>query len=425
MRRSAAIALTGVLLFHALCQAQVQTVQERRAKAQEYYDQLVDHYMKGRLAKVAESRKLWRRHWPLLRRDQRLDINFIKQHLDQVRPSWWDKCRSSGRVTFTVEIWGRDFKANYVPSGMLGAQGVIGVSRSGTILVIVTWRPQMVDSPQPVEGLLAKRHGITEGHMAEAIVWHELGHNYITRFLPLKHVVVLYQRHERMFYRLQEFYADLTSLYHSSPQAQKVALLMRLRELEGTSETDPHVPAAHAIGALLLNEVMRNPKAWPSFHLPGDIPSEDVERETIAYMYRNLEGDLTLKEHRALRDFIKRFTKTQGEKVLRRRATVMLPGGMQMKLLPEDDREWQPKRDAYVKKRLALLIKQGLTDKPWKHYYPDEEEDSTAFTVVHQDEDSQTIMITQKDDQEADEEGEDGEKEYKPLRKGTYLTIPW
>jgi hypothetical protein len=98
---------------------------------------------------------------------------------------------------------------------------------------------------------------------------------------------------------------------------------------------------------------------------------------------------------------------------------------MQMKLLPEDDREWQPKRDAYVKQRLGVLIKQGLTDKPWKHYYGDEEEDSTAFTVVHQDEDSQTIMITQKDDQEADEEGEDGEKEYKPLRKGTYLTIPW
>jgi hypothetical protein len=333
-----------------------------RADAQAAYEKIVDAHMHARCGELRELLRGSGRHSRYMSRQQRVDVLYIRKAFGQYRPSWWPKTKSSGNVTFTARIWNRDFKANYVPSGAIGVQGVVGV-RNGQLLVVVSWRPHLVDSPKAAKGDLAKLHKLTEGDIGEAIIWHELGHNYITRFLKPNEVIQLYMDYNVLFHQLQEFYADMTSIYHCSPPARKACMMIRLDALEANHLTDPHVRASNAVGALILAHVLAEPKQWPSFHLPGKVPEKDVERNTIIYLYEHLDPKYSLDEDRRLREMVWKFIMQRGESVLRMKGAVPLPNKLAFKLMPAEDREQQARRDAWVKARLEEAIKAGLTDK--------------------------------------------------------------
>jgi hypothetical protein len=173
----------------------------------------------------------------------------------------------------------------------------------------------------------------------------------------------LYMKYEMLFSSLQEFYADMTALYHSSPLARRVAMISRIEELEDYRDTEPHARAAHAVASLILAQVLANPGKWPSFHLPNEVPKEDIERNTIVYMYENLDPNWTLAEDKALRESINQFMRAYGEQVLRKKGEVPLPNKLFFTLTATDDRDHKPKRDAWAKEQLEKAIKAGQTDK--------------------------------------------------------------
>jgi hypothetical protein len=245
----------------------------------------------------------------------------------------------------------------------MGLQAPIGVDpRTGRLLVIVSWRPAFVDSPKPLKGWLAEAHGLTQADLAEVIVWHELGHNYVTLNLSLRDAIELYSNHRMLFEHVQEFYADLTSLRHASPRACRMALMTRLSELYRYNEREPHTRAAHGLGSLMLSEWLANPDDWPMVHFPPEVPEEHIERETIKYIYEHFDPKWSPAEYFALCRFIDRWVRTSGNRVLRGRGEVRLANRLEMKLMVGDDRDLQSKRDEWVAERLAKIIADGRAD---------------------------------------------------------------
>lgn len=338
-----------------------------------YYQTVSAAYMDSDWTALAEQLKLYAKYVSRLSDDQRTDLDYIRKEATAHPPSWWKSTASSRNITFTAKIWGRSFKANYIPSGMLGAQGVAEI-RDGRLMIVVTWQPQLIDNPDPVEGKRAKVHKLTKGDFAESIVWHELGHNYVTEFLPAKQVIELYNNYYMMFGQLQEFFADMTSLYHARPKARKCILFMRLPSLVMYDENDPHVRAAYGIGSILLNEWLSDPenvdKAWPHIHLPATMPDKDIERNVLAYVYYHWDPKFSVSEDIRFRELIKSSltTKkpgqryTEGERILRSKGTIELADGLQFKLMPGEDRPLKLKRDAWVKQQLTKAIQAGKTD---------------------------------------------------------------
>jgi hypothetical protein len=338
------------------------------------YEELVGAYLNSDWDALTEQLKTIRRHRRFFNRQQRSDVAYIQKSAKDFRPKWWTQCSSSSNISFQAELWNRPLMANYMPTRMLGAQSVQAEgeyrrNRRGEyepvvtkLNVIVTWKPSLVDSDTPGTGKLAEVHGMKLGDLGEVIVWHELGHCYITNYLPMQHVIELYNQHAMLFGHLQEFYADLTALYHASPRARRVTLMLRLESLDRYDESEEHTRASLAVGALVLHEVLANPDDWPSFHLPPAVPRQQVELNTIIYLYEHMDPGWSLKEARALRELAKDFISKSGEKTLRARGVFPLPNKLKFSLMAGQDHKLQAKRDEYVAKRLEALIESGRAD---------------------------------------------------------------
>ena len=331
-----------------------------RSEAAGFHRRLVESYMGGKWSDLEALLARSGRFRRFFSYAQQKDVEYVRAAYRLHRPEWWPQTRSFRPTRFKARIWTRSFTATYVPSALLGLQAVVGKDpKTGELQIIVTWDPRRVEDPTPArQGYLAA-HRMTEANLGEAIVWHELGHNYVTQGLPADQVMELFESHRELFAILQEFYADLTALYHCSPQGRKATMMIRVPQLAAGAWRDPHARAAYGIGAFILARILTEPAKWPSFRLPGRLPDRDAERYAILYLYTHIDPGYTLAEDRALRGLLGRFVRTRGASVLKKRGTVTLPSGLTWKCLPAEDAKYQPRRDAWVRSRLAKALKAG------------------------------------------------------------------
>ncbi len=364
MRAGIACALLSLAATSAFAQEDAAANDDAHA-ATDHYAKMEEAYLEGDWIALKAAFLKTPKHSARFNREQRMNWLYMRKTSQEFRPTWWDKTKSSSAVSFRARIWRKSFTANYMPTRALGFSAPVDIHR-GRVRVIVSWMPNLVDNPQPADGTLAKVHGIKKGHIGEAIVWHELGHNYITTALPARSCVKLYMNHGQLFHHCQEFYADMTSIYHASTKARIAAMLLRLDGLSWYDELECHTRGAHAIGALLLSHWLDEPEKWPSVHLPGELPEKDVELKTLLYVYENLDPEWTVTEDRALRKLVDRFLRAHGENVLRKKGELTLNNRLKMKLMASEDRTYQAKRNQWVSEKLAAAIKGGRADKPRK-----------------------------------------------------------
>jgi len=329
-------------------------------KAQMAYELLEDTYMHFAPAEWEEALKASYEFTRDYTPRQKADIMYMRKAAIEYRPAWWKNTKSSSAVSFTTTVWGKRFKANYMPSGSLGQQAIVGFDEAGKPQIVVSWQPHWVDSPDAVEGNAARAHLITRGNLAEAIIWHELGHNYVTNGFDYNALYELYTKYRILFDSIQEFYADMTALYHCSPAGRKATFLIRVPGLSWNDVNDPHVRGAMGIGSFLLTTVLSDPAKWPSFNLPTAVPDKNVERKSILYMYEHIDPDYTFDEDRALRELIGKLMRTRGSAIFRSKGTVPLPNGLEYKFTTSEDRDLQVKRDKWVAARLKKAIDAGL-----------------------------------------------------------------
>jgi hypothetical protein len=344
------------------------------SESEQWFRDYKKAYMSGNWEKYDELVKTSAQMSRELDADARRDIAYMRNSVADFRPLWWKNCQSSSAITFKANIWNRQFTANYMPSQSVGHQSA-GIM-NGQVVALVSWRPEYVGSQKTfnneemmrIHGIYvprAEEFGFSMGTMAETIAWHELGHNYITISLTAEQLITLYREHRLLFGCLQEFYADLTALYHGYPDSRLFTFLFRTAELEHYDEGESHCRGcAHGTGALILHRVLMDPDSWPSFHLPGKVPPSNVEINTIKYLRANVDTNWSLEEDRNLRMFLKKWIFTHGANALRQKGRILLPSKQVMYLVYVDDREEQRKRDEWVKTRLEMLIKAGKTDPP-------------------------------------------------------------
>ncbi len=370
-----ALACSGPLLMTPTTDAQPITIEQRAEMTRASYDELLKAYLTSDWTSVEKAVNDLRVTYRLLDAPDQAIYRDIRTGYAKFNPAWWPSTKSSSKTEFRAEIWDKTFMARYEPSGELGFQGVRSEgrwvrTRAGyewqitSLDIFVTWKPNLVDNPQPAGGQLSKTMGYTLGDLAEVIVWHELGHNFLTGRLPVEVNVELYTDHLMLYTHLQEFFADLTAIQHCSPRARRAALQFRLHGLDYYDETSPHTRGAHGIGALLLVDVLSNPDKWPSIQLPPSVPAAQPELNTLIYIYENWKKDWTVEEALRLQNFAGEFVKKQGDKAFRAKGEFPLGNGTSYCLTVAQDREHQVKRDKWVSDTLAKLVVAGKTTKP-------------------------------------------------------------
>ncbi len=340
--------------------------------AVEAYDKMARAYLDGEMDQIAELNKEMRRHTRYLSREQREAVKHMARKAPEYRPKWWKGTKKEEENSFKAEIWGFDFWANYVPTKELGLQAVFpkeefnrrtGEMEIVDLIVLVTWKPLMVDSPKPAEGRLAREHGYTLGDIAEIIVWHELGHNYITESATTAQNIDAYQNHGKLYSKLHEYFADMTAIYHSKPKGRRIALQFRLDGLDYYMPDQEHCRGSHGIGSIVIADMLANPDAWPSVHFPPAVPEQQVEVNTIIYIYENLSPEFTVEEDMRLQQLAYDYIKKQGVKTFKTRGELTLPNKLKYRFTFSEDRENQEQRDKWVADKLKELISEGRADK--------------------------------------------------------------
>ncbi len=361
-----------------------QIAEERRAAAEaerdkdrvvavEAYESLAKAYLSGReMDKIAEMAKEMRAHTRHLTSEQREAIKHMTEMAPVYRPTWWKGTKKQEKNSFEAQIWGRKFWANYVPTRELGLQAVFpqeefnqktGEFEVVDLIVLVTWKPLMVDSPDAAQGRLAREHGYSLGDIAELIIWHELGHNYITENISTKDNIELYEKYDRLYATLHEYFADMSAIYHCTPKGRRIALQFRLDGLDYYMPEQEHCRASHGIGSIVIADMLENPDAWPSVRFPPKVPAKQTEVNTIIYIYENLSPQWTVEEDMRLQMLAKDYIMKQGEKTFKSKGEIALPNKLKYNLMITEDRENQIQRDNWVTGKLDELIKSGRADK--------------------------------------------------------------
>jgi hypothetical protein len=340
-----------------------------KSKPETPYDKLVDAYMNNNFDELSAELKTLTMivNNNKLTRDQRINVEYIRKAFAEERPNWWGGTKSAANSSFQSTIWGRNVMTNYVPADNMGMEQVVGV-QDGRLVMVVTWRPTYVDNPRPADGALAKTLGVTKGDIGEVVVWHELGHLYMTSALRAESVIELYTKYRVLASHLQEFFADMTAIAHSSAHARRIAMVLRLDAIdppfEKYNEIEPHTRGSHAIGSMFLFEVLSNRAKWPDVHLPAAAPEGDVELQTIIYMYEHFNKQWTFEEDKALRDWATKTVREKGDRIFHSKGMIPLPDNNTFSLMEAQDREFQKKRNAWIKEKLTALIAKGEVDKP-------------------------------------------------------------
>jgi len=369
LTRAMVFVFAVTIAAHAVAQTDAKPVDDELIAL---YDKVEAAYMDGDVAILREHMRLLRLKSVKLDPNHRRLVMQMDKTARGFKPEkWWDNTKSPKNTSFKAAIWGKTFTANYMPTEILGVQALLPqgeYDRNGNFVVtkldvVVSWRPNYVNKPDPLKGALAERHDLKVRHLGELIVWHELGHNYITTFLPVRTVVALYNQEAMAFTNLHEFYADMTAVYHSSPKASLAALMFRLDSLDFYDEMESHTRAAHGIGSLLLAEFLANPDKWPNVHFPPSVPDKQVELNTLIYIYEHFDPKWSVAEDAQLRTLVNTYLKRYGRKTLTTGGKIQLPNRLHMYLMAAQDREPQEKRDKWVAEQLEKIIKSGRADK--------------------------------------------------------------
>ena len=162
---------------------------------------------------------------------------------------------------------------------------------------------------------------------------------------------------------MHEYFADMAAIYHGKPQARKVAIQFRLDELDYYTPDSSHCRGAHGIGSIIITDMLMNPEKWPSVRFPPSVPKQQVELNTIIYVYENLPKDWTVEEDIRLQGLAEEFVMKQGERTFKNKGEIPLPNRLKFKLMIGEDGENQTQRDKWVTAKLEGLIAEGRADK--------------------------------------------------------------
>jgi len=92
------------------------------------------------------------------------------------------------------------------------------------------------------------------------------------------------------------------------------------------------------------------------------VPSGDVERKTITYVYEHFGLDWSVDDDHAMRDFAFDQMSRNGAKILQSKGHVPLRDNQQFSLLYQDDDKLHVQREKWITEKLKKIIASGRAD---------------------------------------------------------------
>jgi len=318
------------------------------------YERLVQAYLAGRWADVADARKALAPLAPSLTPQQRADVEYVGLAVADHRPPWWDRCKAGTKGVFRVSYWGEEFRAMFEADEKITWN--LMPLPTGTV-VRVTWDPKAMDSNDPVGGSLGRR-GFSKGVVLEYNVRYAMvAAHVLTRLLPGELAGALDTKYpdgriekadpEKKL-RLQQyrsFAAELTALYYVSPRARQASLAWCLAAYK-IANTPANRPR-RAISAMIVQTLLEDISKWPSLKLPDDL-SEDAEQAAAKFYHFRAPMTWTLAEDRALREAAWTFHHANPMSRVLAEGKIVLPSGMTFLFDIEEDKPLQAERSAWV-----------------------------------------------------------------------------
>ncbi|MFI5380406.1 MAG: hypothetical protein ACHRHE_14000 [Tepidisphaerales bacterium] len=304
------------------------------------YDKIVQQYMSGKWDDLEQELKTSSAEIGTLPAALKQDVTYIRLTLAECRPPWWKQCKAGQKPSIKSTLWGRNIDFAFDPAGKGGVQVQFNGPRRD---VTVSWSTADMDNPDHAE------HGYSKGELNSLSVAATLGMGQYYAILPLESFVNLNEQQNLQLSRCFDFRGNITGVYYGSPRARQWGFWLYMAGYMEKYQKMPTINGRKAVGALFVNEVVANPKKYPSIKLPNTLDVEGAEEKLALKLKDWIEKrQWTLAEDRSLRDAAKAFA-TANDAVLKQGGNVTFANKLVMSLDPDADVALRSKRDAWVK----------------------------------------------------------------------------
>jgi len=319
---------------------------EPSADAGELYSKITDAYMTGKFtqlnAHLAQATRRMREFTP----EQKADILYVRKAIAECRPKWWFACMAGRKTLIRQTIFGKPVRTIYDPAGKDGMQ--MKTDPGGKITSMsVSWDPRSMESTEP------GKYGFPKGDLTCGGIWSNLAMARLWSSLPRKTISKMSDRDKLRLNRYMSFRANLAALYYTTPSSRRYFLHIFFAAFYydnwGKSETSG---ARRAACAMVMCEILKDPKRYPSIKLPKQLNAEKAEEKLGQHfkMAFNRNTPWTIAEDRTMREAIRSFARV-ADKTVFKTERVILPNKLVFAIDAKLDETIRPKRDAWIKKQ--------------------------------------------------------------------------
>jgi len=323
------------------------------------YNALVEAYLHGRWAELAEAQKALASQAESLTAAQQDDVAYIAEASAVHRPPWWADCKAKKAATLEVPFFTKSFRIPFRPAAQTGYR--YG-QRGAWMECTVHWDPNHMDSAVEAGGSLGGR-GFPAGVICERNLWAALASAHFVQMTSPKTLREIFgltgadgrvrggdPNRQALFQQYMSFTSELTTLYHVAPPARQATMVWCLAVCK--LQDQPHLRPRRALAAMLVAAFLEDLSKWPSLTRPELVEAEP-ERSAARFYHFRLFEPWTLAEDRAMRAAALRFHELNPPRKFLTAGGVTLSNGMTFLMDAEKDAPHLARRDAWVKKQLA------------------------------------------------------------------------
>ncbi len=306
------------------------------------YPQLVDQYLTADWDALESNLTQHAQEIAALSPDQAADIAYVKQTLAECHPAWWAQTKAGKKVIIHPTLWARPLNVIYDPSinNNLQLQSV-----NGNLVLSANWPAADMENPAPAE------HGFSKGDLASLGDWAILGDAEVWIQYTPDRISNLAGASRTLFQRYQDFRGTVTGIYYGTPRARAWGCFLSLDAFGDHYANAPAFIARKPVGAMLVAEIVQNPRRYPTLRPTTRIPDEKVEQRVAASLMNQFARRITLAEDKALREAIKALAVANNTSFTGG-ARVVLPNKLAIMVDPAQDAAWAKKREAWLREQL-------------------------------------------------------------------------
>ncbi len=336
-------------------------------------DRITEIYLSSDWSEIDEALAQAKAAQRSLNTAERERLGNMEEAIETHQGEWWSNYTGGTSGAAAVEVFGRGFTVNRIssewPPRMMTSNRWVDLGKYERVNVItginVSMNPMLrQNSQRPDPAQTYRYQPQTEADGFNRWHWYQIGYFYPAAALGGERAGRLRDLQPSEFDQLCHFFGHLTIYSHSKPSTRRSGLFnARVNWFPDPSPANLHHRAQHVFVALLVNDILNHPEAWPSVHLPATVPADHIELNTADYILSHW-GRWSYEEAERFADLARNLEREQADTIITSLGRVELANDLEAFLVANQDRTAQIQRERWITRRLNELIEAGLTDLP-------------------------------------------------------------